>query len=134
MMDVETKREEADKEFEAKREELKRADEEKTRKNKARREKQRARKDKAKTKGNDRSEHGWTKGEQRSKGDIAEGQNGEHNGVNGKVKVEAKEVINGTAPPAYRDLPGHKGASKANSEGREVKDVENIGIVIHDDG
>ena len=108
LMDEEVKREEADKDFEEKQEEMRKKDEAKTSKNKARRDKAKARKEKAKGKG------------------VADA-NGDH---------EAE--VNGTA-----DGAGKKGlkpmvVSRDNQSdelepGGEVKNVDQIGIVIHDE-
>ena len=132
MMDAETKREEADREFVDKREELRRADEEKTKKNKARREKQKARKNKAKVKGDDEGGIAGSKSAQHLNGGQAAGQNGERNGVNGNNN--GKGVTKGSTLVTDRGLPGYKGADQKNNEGGEVKAVEDVGIVIHDDG
>ena len=129
LMDSETKREEADKQFEKKREELRRADEEKTRRNKAKRERQRARKDKAKTKGRvgddggDGSD-GRTGVQQRANGKH-EGRNGGLNGEDGSRKDEVSGRQGATRS---------EGAVKSSLDGGEDEAVESIGIVIHDDG
>ena len=131
MMDSETKREEADKHFEERREELKRADEEKTRKNKARREKQKARKDKAKVKcrDDDRSDE---KMMPQINGSQAEGQNRAQNGIDGKVNGKGGAKDNGVS--SSRNLPGSESAVQTTVEGGEIKTVEGVGIIIHDDG
>ena len=132
MMDTETKREEADREFEDKREELRRADEEKTKKNKARREKQKARKDKAKAKSNVRSGVDCSNGVQHANRGQIDGQNEERNGVNGKDS--GKEVSKPSALPTDRDLSTSQKTDHTNYEGGEVKAVQDVGIIIHDDG
>jgi hypothetical protein len=103
VMDEEVEKEEADKEWAAKQAELKKKEEAKTNKNKAKREKAKARKEAAK--------------------------NGD-----GKANGEAKKM--------EKKLGPHKGAVdvRKNDEdeeginnGTDVKAVEEIGIVIHDD-
>ena len=133
MMDSETKREEADKQFEERREELKKADEEKTRKNKARREKQKARKDKAKTKCRDDDDRPYKKTNvKRINGNQVNDQNGGKNGISGGVNGQDRAKHNDI--PTSQGLLGSEEAERANTEGGEVKAVEDVGIVIHDDG
>ena len=123
MMDSETKREEADRQFEERRSELKKADDEKTKKNKARREKQKARKDKSKVKG---------KGANGGESVVAKaGTDGGRDGGNGTestdmaAKLPASGVTNGRSESDVTKLAGSDGNPKA---------VEEVGIVIHDDG
>lgn len=108
LMDEEVRKEEGDKVFESKREELKKKDEAKTNKNKARRDKKKANREKGKGKGAD--------------------------GDDSQMEVEA----NGTKADALKNglKPMVLTRDKSDDEvemGGEVKNVDEIGIVIHDE-
>jgi hypothetical protein len=109
MMDEEVKREEDEKEALQRREELEKKDREKTDKNRSKREKARLRKERAK---------------QGKKGDGSEKEGTPVPDENGKRKLAPR--ANGSTANAGDD-------EAANNDGGEVKNVEEIGLVIEDD-
>jgi hypothetical protein len=111
MMDEEVKKEEDEKEFAKRKEELEKKDKEKTEKNRLKREKARQRKEKAKKGGK-----GGT-GTERDRTPVAE---------DGKTKKKL-------APNANAPKTGADDEADPNNEGGEVKNAEEIGLVIEDD-
>ncbi|KAF2805292.1 DUF1168-domain-containing protein [Mytilinidion resinicola] len=111
LMDEEVKREEAETEFQRQKEEVERRDREKTGKNKARRDKARQRKAK-KAKGGV------------GEGEVEEGQDGK--GEKGKRLGPNLAALKARGGEDEKD-------GDALNEGGEVKNAEEIGIVIHDD-
>ncbi|EAT86696.2 hypothetical protein HBI56_130140 [Parastagonospora nodorum] len=109
MMDEEVKQEEEEKSARERREELEKKDREKTEKNRLKREKARLRKERAK---------------QGKKGDGSEKEGTPAAEDSGKKKLAPR--ANGTATKADED-------DAANNDGGEVKNVEEIGLVIEDD-
>ncbi|KNG51651.1 DUF1168-domain-containing protein [Stemphylium lycopersici] len=110
-MDDEVKKEEDEKEFAKRKEEQEKKDKEKTEKNRLKREKARQRKEKAKK--------GAKAGEASTK-DGTPGAEGE------KTKVKL-------APNANAPRTGTEDDADTNNEGGEVKNAEEIGLVIEDD-
>jgi len=108
MMDEEVKQEEEEKEARQRREELEKKDKEKTDKNRLKREKARLRKEKAK---------------QGKKGDASDKEGTPIPDANGKRKLVPK--TNGPTANAGED--------DAATDGGEVKNVEDLGLVIEDD-
>ncbi|KAI4645147.1 hypothetical protein J4E93_005947 [Alternaria ventricosa] len=111
MMDEEVKKEEDEKEFAKRKEELEKKDKEKTEKNRLKREKARQRKEKAKKGGK-----GGT-GSERDGTPVAE-----------DCKTKKKLAPNANVPKTGTDED-----ADANNEGGEVKNAEEIGLVIEDD-
>jgi hypothetical protein len=109
MMDEEVKREEDEKTAKERKDELEKKDREKTEKNRLKREKARLRKERAK---------------QGKKGDGSEREGTPAAEDKGKRKLVPK--ANGPAAKAGED-------ETTNNEGGEVKNVEEIGLVIEDD-
>lgn len=112
MMDEEVRKEEDEKEFEKRKEELEKRDKKKTEKNRLKREKARLRKEKAKKggkAGDEGSERGCTP--------AAEGE-----------KAKSKLAPSAKALKSREDED-----EDANNEGGEVKNAEEIGLVIEDD-
>jgi len=109
MMDEEVKQEEEEKSARERREELEKKDREKTEKNRLKREKARLRKERAK---------------QGKKGDGSEEEGTPAAEDSGKKKLAPR--ANGTSAKADED-------HAANNHGGEVKNVEEIGLVIEDD-
>lgn len=111
MMDEQVKKEEDEKEFQKRKEELERQDREKTEKNRAKREKARARKAKQK------------KGQ---KGDGA-------NGKEGSPAPQGDKLKKKLAPNANAPKPSGDEEDQVLNGGGEVKNSEEIGLVIEDD-
>jgi hypothetical protein len=109
MMDEEVKQEGEDKAAKEKREELEKKDREKTEKNRLKREKARLRKE---------------KGKQGKQGDGSEREGTPATEETGKRKLVPK--TNAPAPDKHEEETSH-------NEGGEVKNVEEIGLVIEDD-
>jgi hypothetical protein len=109
MMDEEVKQEEDEKIAKERKEELEKKDREKTEKNRLKREKARLRKERAK---------------QGKKGDGSEREGTPVAGENGKRKL---------APRANAQTGQANDDDKASNDGGEVKNVEEIGLVIEDD-
>lgn len=111
MMDEEVKAEEEEKEAQRRREELEKKDREKTEKNRAKREKARLRKEKAKkgNKAGDAVKDGTPSAEDSGKKKLVPNSNG----------IKAKE--------------GEREDEEKINEGGEVKNAEEIGLVIEDD-
>jgi hypothetical protein len=110
-MDEEVKKEEDEQDFAKRKEELEKKDKEKTEKNRLKREKARLRKEKAK-----KGEKSW-EGSERDGTPVAEGE---------KVKKKL-------APNANALKTGAEEDADANNEGGEVKNAEEIGLIIEDD-
>lgn len=108
MMDEEVQREEDEKAAKERKEELEKKDREKTEKNRLKREKARQRKERAK---------------QGKKGDASDKEGTPVADDSGKRKLAPR--ANGLAVNTEDD--------SANNEGGEVKNVEEIGLVIEDD-
>ncbi|KAH6841785.1 hypothetical protein CUC08_Gglean007300 [Alternaria sp. MG1] len=108
MMDDEVKKEEDEKEFAKRKEELEKKDKEKTEKNRLKREKARQRKEKAKKggKGSDRD---------------------------GTPTAEDSKTKKKLAPNANAPKTGAEEDADTNNQGGEVKNAEEIGLVIEDD-
>jgi hypothetical protein len=109
MMDEEVKQEEDEKTAKERKEELEKKDREKTEKNRLKREKARLRKERAK---------------QGKKGDGSEREGTPVAGENGKRKLASR--ANAQIGQVDED-------DKASNDGGEVKNVEEIGLVIQDD-
>lgn len=109
MMDEEVKKEEDEKEFAKRKEELEKKDKEKTEKNRLKREKARLRKEKAKKggKGGDSEREGTPAAEDKEK---------------------KKKLV-----PNINGLKAGKEGDTEENEGGEVKNTEEIGLVIEDD-
>lgn len=110
-MDEEVKKEEDEKAFLERKAELERKDKEKTDKNRARREKQRARKAKQQ------------KGQKAGAGGSGES----------PPSVEGEKTKKKLAPNANAPRTGEGADDQALNEGGEVKNVDEIGLVIEDD-
>lgn len=110
MMDEEVKKEEDEKEFKTRKEELERRDKEKTEKNRAKREKARLRKEKAK------------------KGGKGSGEGSERDGTPVAEDKGKRKLV-----PNANGLKGGEEAVGEENEGGEVKNAEEIGLVIEDD-
>jgi hypothetical protein len=110
-MDEEVKKEEDEQDFAKRKEELEKKDKEKTEKNRLKREKARLRKEKAK------------KGEK----------SGEGSERDGTLVAEGEKVKKKLAPNANALKTGAEEDADANNEGGEVKNAEEIGLVIEDD-
>lgn len=104
MMDDEMRKEEADKVFQEKREEMKKKDEEKTSKNKKKRDKAKARKEKA-------------------KGKLGEETNGLESGEIEKAGKKGLKPMIVQRTISEEEVP----------DGGEVKNADEIGLVIHDE-
>ncbi|KAI4680237.1 uncharacterized protein J4E88_006129 [Alternaria novae-zelandiae] len=111
MMDEEVKKEEDEKEFAKRKGELEKKDNEKTEKNRLKREKARQRKEKAKKGG---------------KGGAGSERDGTPVAEDGKTKKKL-------APNANVPKTGTDEDADGNNEGGEVKNAEEIGLVIEDD-
>jgi hypothetical protein len=109
MMDEEVKQEEEEKSARERREDLEKKDREKTEKNRLKREKARLRKEKAK---------------QGKKGDGSEKEGTPAAEDSGKKKL---------APRANAPSAGVDADDTTNNDGGEVKNAEEIGLVIEDD-
>jgi hypothetical protein len=110
-MDEEVKKEEDEQDFAKRKEELEKKDKEKTEKNRLKREKARLRKEKAK------------KGEK----------SGEGSERDGTPVAEGEKVKKKSAPNANALKTGAEEDADASNEGGEVKNAEEIGLVIEDD-
>jgi hypothetical protein len=110
-MDEEVKKEEDEKDFAKRKEELEKKDNEKTEKNRLKREKARLRKEKAK------------------KG----GKSGEGSERDGTPVAEGEKTKKKLAPNANALKTRPEDNADANNEGGEVKNAEEIGLVIEDD-
>lgn len=111
LMDAEVQKEEDEKEFKTRKEELERRDREKTEKNRAKREKARLRKEKAK------------------KGGTSAGEGSERDGTPVASEGTGKRKF----VPSANGLKAGEEAHGEENEGGEVKNVEEIGLVIEDD-
>jgi hypothetical protein len=111
MMDEEVKKEEDEKEFARRKEELEKKDKEKTEKNRLKREKARQRKEKAKKGG---------------KGGTGSDRDGTPAAEDGKTKKKLAPNANALNTDAEED-------ADASNQGGEVKNAEEIGLVIQDD-
>jgi hypothetical protein len=111
MMDEEVKKEEDEKEFARRKEELEKKDKEKTEKNRLKREKARQRKEKAKKGG---------------KGGTGSDRDGTPAAEDGKTKKKLAPNANALKTDAEED-------ADAGNQGGEVKNAEEIGLVIQDD-
>lgn len=112
MMDEEVQKEEDEKEFAQRKEELEKRDKEKTEKNRLKREKARLRKEKAKKGGK-----GGNADSERDGIPVADGEK-----TKKKLAPNANELKHGAGKDA-----------EDNNEGGEVKNVEEIGLIIEDD-
>jgi hypothetical protein len=119
MMDEEVKKEEDEKEFAKRKEEQEKKDREKTEKNRLKREKARLRKEKAK------------KGAKGGHGSERDGTPADHGEKSEKPEKSKKKL----APNANAPKSGAEGDADAdaNNEGGEVKNAEEVGLVIEDD-
>ncbi|KAF1849010.1 DUF1168-domain-containing protein [Cucurbitaria berberidis CBS 394.84] len=110
MMDDEVKKEEDEKEFKSRKEDLEKRDREKTERNRLKREKARLRKEKAK------------------KGGKGSGEGSERDGTPAAEDRGRRKLV----PNANGLRAGEEGYGEEN-EGGEVKNAEEIGLVIEDD-
>ncbi|KAF9728769.1 hypothetical protein PMIN06_006148 [Paraphaeosphaeria minitans] len=110
MMDEEVKKEEDEREFQKKKEGQERKDREKTEKNRAKREKARARKDK-----------------------LKKGQKGNADGSRTSPAPEGDKLKKKLAPNTNAPRPADEEEDSVLNGGGEVKNAEEIGLVIEDD-
>ncbi|KAK7183900.1 hypothetical protein DPSP01_011843 [Paraphaeosphaeria sporulosa] len=110
MMDEEVKKEEDEREFQKKKEEQERKDREKTEKNRAKREKARARKEK-----------------------LKKGQKGSAGGSQASPAPEGDKLKKKLAPNTNAPRPADEEEDPVLNGGGEVKNADEIGLVIEDD-